>query len=250
MRLRQIAIACRDVDAVAADLATVFGLKIAYRDPHIIHYGLRNAVLPAGGAFIELLAPVRPDASAARFLARRGGDAGYMLIFQVADMAAERARIAGLGVRVVDDLDRPDYRAAHFHPIDFGGVLASVDEQRSARDHLEPFGDWWPAGPDWREAHTPDVVDLTAATLASSDPAALAARFSELLARPLAGPSRLPLDRGELRFAAGEAPGTAISAIELRVADPAAALDRARRAGLDVTPGGVRIGGVLFHARG
>ena len=250
MRLRQIAIACKDVDAVAVDLATVFGLKIAYRDPHIIHYGLENAILPAGAAFIELLAPVRPDASAARFLARRGGDAGYMLIFQVVDVAAERARIAGLGVRVVDDLENPDYRAAHFHPNDFGGVLASVDEQKIVADHLDPYGDWRPAGADWRDALTPDVRDLTGATLASSDPAGLAARFSELLARPLAEPWRLPLDRGELRFVAGEASGTAISAIELQVADPAAAMARARGADLDVTPEGVRIGGVLFQARG
>ena len=250
MRLRQIAIACKDVDAVAADLATVFGLRVAYRDPHIIHYGLENAILPAGAAFIELLAPVRPDASAARFLARRGGDAGYMLIFQVGDVAAERARIAGLGVRVVDDLENPDYRAAHFHPNDFGGVLASVDEQKIVADHLDPYGDWRPAGADWRDALTPDVRDLTGATLASSDPAGLAARFSELLARPLAEPWRLPLDRGELRFVAGEASGTAISAIELQVADPAAAMARARGADLDVTPEGVRIGGVLFQARG
>jgi catechol 2,3-dioxygenase-like lactoylglutathione lyase family enzyme len=250
MRLRQIAIACTDVNAVAADLATVFGLKIAYRDPHIIHYGLENAILPAGAAFIELLAPVRPDASAARFLARRGGDAGYMLIFQVGDVSAERARIAALGVRVVDDLDNPDYRAAHFHPSDFGGVLASVDEQTTVADHLDPHGDWRPAGRDWRDARTAGVLDLTGVTLTSSDPEGLAARFSELLARPLADASTLPLDRGALRFAAGEASGTAISGIELQVADPEAAMARALGANLDLTPEGVRIGGVLFHARG
>ncbi|MGH7022177.1 MAG: VOC family protein [Caulobacteraceae bacterium] len=246
MRLRQIAIACHDVDAVAADLAAVFGLKVAYRDPRIIHYGLANAVLPAGAAFIEVLAPVRPDASAARFLARRGGDAGYMLIIQVADAAKERTRIQGLGVRVVDDIDGPAYRAAHFHPNDFGGVLVSVDEQRAAKDHLEPLGDWAPAGPDWRAARTPEVLDIASATLASADPDALAKRFSALLARPLDGARRLPLDRGELRFASGDAAATVIRDIELKVADPAAALARAERAGLEVSGGGVRIGGVLF----
>ena len=61
-----------------------------------------------------------------------------------------------MGVRVVDDIDRPDYRASHFHPADFGGMLVSIDQQRSAPDHLEPFGDWLPAGQDWRDR--PDQV--------------------------------------------------------------------------------------------
>ncbi|HEY1878837.1 MAG TPA: VOC family protein [Caulobacteraceae bacterium] len=250
MRLRQIAIACQDVDAVAKDLNAAFGLNIAFRDPAIIHYGLANAVLPAGTGFIEVLAPVRPDASAARFLARRGGDAGYMLILQVADAAAERARVAGHGVRVVDDIENSKYRAAHFHPADFGGVLVSVDEQRTAPDPLEPFGDWQPAGRDWRDAVTPEVLDLNAATLTSADPAGLAGLFSRLLGRPLAGPLRLPLDRGELRFAEGREDRTEIAEIELQVRDPAAAMERAARAGLVIADGAVRIGGVRIKPVG
>lgn len=251
MRLRQIAIACQNVDAVAGQLAAAFCLKIAYRDPRIIHYGLENAVLPAGTGFIEVLAPVRADASAARFLARRGHDAGYMLILQVADAAAERSRIAGLGVRVVDDINGPDYRAAHFHPNDFGGVLVSVDQQRTTADPLEPFGDWQPAGDAWRGALTKEVTDFNAATLTSPEPEVLAARFSQLTGRNLAGALRLPLDHGELRFAASAETWTEIAEIELAVRDPAAALARAKAAGLAITqtadgPGGVRIGGVLF----
>ena len=250
MRLRQIALASRNLDAVTDNLATVFGLKIAFRDPHIIHYGLRNAVIPAGAAFIEVLEPVRPDASAARFLARRGGDAGYMLILQVADAEAERARISNLGVRVVDDIDRPGYRAAHFHPNDFGGILTSVDQQRTTGDLLDPFGDWWPAGPDWREARTDEVLDVTAAVLACADPVALAERWSVLVGRPLSGPLRLPLDRGELRFVAGDASGTSIQQIELKLGSPEAAMERARRAGLEVSDEGVLIGGVRFTSVG
>ena len=221
---------------------------MAYRDPQIVHYGLKNAVCPAGAAFIEVLQPIREDASAARFLNRRGGDAGYMLILQSPDAAAERARVAALGVRVVDDIDRPDYRAAHFHPGDFGGVLTSIDQQRTAADYLEPLGDWWPAGPDWRAARGETVRDLTAVTLAASDPAALAARWSVLIGRPLdpQDPRRLPLDRGELRFVEGDGPATQFRGIELAVADPDDAVDRARRAGLDVDDEGILIAGVRF----
>ena len=249
MRLRQIALASRDLDGVTGALASVFGLKVAFNDPHIKHYGLRNAVLSAGTGFLEVVEPLVETASAARFLNRRGGDAGYMLILQVADAEAERARISALGVRVVDDIDQPGYRCAHFHPGDFGGVLTSVDQQRTEPDLLTPYGDWMPAGPDWRAARTETVLDMTAVTLTTPEPAALARRWSELLGRPLSAndPLRLPLDQGEVRFAGAE-PGaaTSVAAIDLRVADPAAVLARAVGAGLDVDKAGVLIGGVRF----
>lgn len=239
MRLRQIALAVRDLEGAAEALGAAFGLRIAHRDPGIIHYGLENALLPVGPEFIEILTPVRDNVTAARFLARRG-EAGYMLIFQTDDAAKERARVAAMGVRVVDDIDRPNYRAAHFHPKDFGGVLASIDEQRTVSDHLKAYGDWWPAGANWRETGSGEVTGLKAAVLASPDPAALARRFSALLDLPLdeRDPLRLPLDRGELRFEAGDAAETAISGIELTVTGPSL---RGRSA---------TIGGVRFHAVG
>ena len=176
MRLRQVALASRDLDAVTRQFHDVFGLKVAYNDPGIIHYGLKNAVLSAGTAFLEVVEPVREDASAARFLNRRGGDAGYMVILQTADAEAERARAVALGARVVDDIDSANYRCAHFHPADFGGVLVSFDQQRNEPDFLEPFGDWWPAGPNWRDTQTDEVLAVTAVTLATPDPDALASR--------------------------------------------------------------------------
>ena len=249
MRLRQVALASSHLDDVVASLADVFGLKVAYNDPHIHHYGLRNAVLSAGTAFLEVVEPVREDASAARFIRRRG-DAGYMVILQDADAGAHRARLLDMGVRVVDDIDRPDYRASHYHPADFGGVLVSIDEQRSAPDYLETYGDWMPAGPDWRASRTNEVLDLTGITLTALDPDALARRWADLLDQPLdpMDSRRLPLTLGEIRFAGGPAgQGTAIAAITLKVADPAAALRRAGDAGLDVTPEGILIGGVRFR---
>jgi hypothetical protein len=249
MRLRQIALASNDLDAVTRDLGAVFGLKVAYNDPGIHHYGLKNAVMNAGGGFLEVVQPIAPDASAGRFLARRGGDAGYMVIIQTADAEAERARVTGLGVRVVDDIDSKAYRASHFHPADFGGMLVSIDQQRTVTDYLQPDGDWWPAGKDWRSAHAPVGLDLAGITLESTDPASLAALWSRLLDAPLdpAEPARLPLKRGDIRFAAGERPMTWISIVDLKVADPAAALERARAAGLDVADDGVLIGGARFR---
>jgi hypothetical protein len=252
MRLRQIALAAHDLDAVTGALDRVFGLKVAYNDPGIHHYGLKNAVLPAGAAFLEVVQPIAPDASAGRFLARRGGDAGYMVIIQAPDALEERTRLAGMGVRVVDDIDRPDYRAAHFHPADFGGMLVSIDQQRTEPDYLVPDGDWWPAGPDWRETPASEVLDVLGITLEAADPVALADLWSRLLATPLdvLDPSCLSMARGEVRFAQGDRPTTSIGTIHLRVANARAALDRARAEGLDIADGGILIGGVRFRPVG
>ena len=106
-------------------------------------------------------------------------------------------------------------------------------------------------GPDWRASRTNEVVDVTGITLTAMDPDGLARRWADLLDQPLDAmdPRRLPLARGEIRFAGGPAgQGTAIAAITLKVADPGAASRRAGDAGLDVTPEGILIGGVRFRA--
>jgi hypothetical protein len=250
MRLRQVALVSGDMDAVTRRLDEVFGLKVAYNDPHIHHYGLKNAVLPAGAAFLEVVQPIREDASAARHLKRRGGDAGYMVILQVADAPAEQARAEKLGVRVVDKIDRRDYYCVHFHPADFGGMLVSFDQQRSEADFLKAEGDWMPAGPKWRQAQSKDVKDIVSLTLSASDPSVLAGRWSELVSRPLdrGNGLRLPLDHGEIRFVQGESGGpTLITRLDLKVNDAKSALSRARAAKLDVTDDGVLIGGIRFQ---
>jgi hypothetical protein len=173
-----------------------------------------------------------------------------MVILQTADAEAERARVVAQGVQVVDDIDSPAYRAAHFHPADFGGMLVSFDQQRTASDYLEPFGDWWPAGKDWRETRTHTVLDIVGLTLSSPDPAALAALWSRRLGASLnpADPLHIPLTKGEVRFCESDGPMTWIASIDLKVADVEGALDRARGDGLDVDEdGGVLIGGVRFR---
>jgi hypothetical protein len=250
MRLRQVALVSNQLDEVTAALDTVFGLKVAHVDPNVGKYGLRNAVIPCGTGFLEVVEPFTQDASAARFLARRGGDAGYMIIIQTPDAIAERDRVAGLGVRVVEIIDRPDYFCAHFHPADFGGVLASLDQQRTDADYLEPFGDWMPAGADWRKARTDEVVDIRSVSIASAAPDELARLWSRLLARPLdpREPRRLPLEKGAVVFEnAPDAKGAVVSALELEVKNVEQALARARAAGLVTRADGILIGGMRFR---
>ncbi|MDP6352693.1 MAG: VOC family protein [Alphaproteobacteria bacterium] len=226
MRLRQIAFVARALAPAADELCAVLGLEVAYRDPGVGQFGLENVVVPIGGEFLEIVAPKDSGTAAERYLDRRGGDGGYMVILQCPDALAERARITGLGLRPVWRADGPDYRATHFHPRDAGGVLLSVDSVTPDEDYLAPMCPWEPAGPDWRRAVRTDRVDrMCAVALQSDDPEAMAGLWARILDRPAAGDGndgwRIALDNATLGFVAdddGRGPG--IGALDIHAVDP------------------------------
>src|SRR2546421_1740808 len=89
MKLRQTVLVARDLDAVVADLTAVLGIEVAFNDPQVREFGLRNAVMPIGDSFLEVVSPIDPKATAQRYLERRRGDGGYMLILQCDDLDAD-----------------------------------------------------------------------------------------------------------------------------------------------------------------
>jgi hypothetical protein len=198
-RLRQVALVARDGDQVAGELRRAFGWPPPFHDPEVRRFGLTNAVFAVGDTFVEVVAPAQPDTAAGRYLKRRGGDGGYMAIFQVRDLAAARRRVADLGVRVVWTADLPDIAATHLHPGDVPGAIVSLD-------CAAPEQSWRWAGPSWT-GQEPDHAPggLTGLTIEVNDPAAAARRWAAVLGIP-AGQgghtmvAELP-DRGQrLRF--------------------------------------------------
>jgi hypothetical protein len=174
-RLRQVALVVHDCGQVAGELARAFGWPPPFHDPGVGQFGLTNAVFAAGDTFVEVVAPVRPDTTAGRYLTRRGGDGGYMAIFQVPDLAAARRRLDGLGVRVVWSADLPDIAATHLHPRDVPGAIVSLD-------WAAPEQSWRWAGPSWTgraPGHGPG--GLTGLTIEVNDPAAAARRWAAVL---------------------------------------------------------------------
>ena len=141
-RLRQVALVAHDCGQVAGELREAFGWGEPFHDPGVGRFGLTNAVFAAGDTFVEVVAPVQAGTTAGRYLERRGGDGGYMAIFQVPDLAAARARLPGLGVRVVWTADLPDIAGTHLHPKDVPGAIVSLD-------WAKPAGSWRWAGPAW-----------------------------------------------------------------------------------------------------
>jgi len=248
MRLRQIALVAQDIEPVAAQLNAVFGLQIAFRDPAVSVFGLVNAVMPVGGQFLEIVQPVKDDASAVRYLRRRGGDAGYMLIFQTSDAVAHRERLAARGVRKIAEHNSRDYTFTHFHPGDFGGVLTSIDMVDDGATWQESMGKWPPAGKAWKDFPSSfDVLGISGATVQARDPLASAVRWAELLQAKCDGDTVL-LDRGEIRFVPPmDADGTGVVGVDIEVVDPASVRKRAQDGAVPVRGDSIWISGVGFR---
>jgi hypothetical protein len=246
VRLRQIALVARELAPVVDDLCAVFDLEVAYRDPGVAEFGLHNAVMAIGDTFLEVVSPVREGTTAGRFLERRGGDGGYMVILQSDDLAADRRRAESLRVRVVWEIALPDIATIHLHPRDLGGALVSLDQPR-------PPAAWRWAGPDWEKRMRTDVVrHIAGAELQAADPSALASRWAEVLGCSAAWDGadvhEIALEESRLRFVPPrDRRGDGLAVVELAAADADRARRVARERGLSPDGARIEIGGVRFR---
>lgn len=220
MRLRQVVLAAADLAATEEAIVQSLGLSLCYRDPGVATFGLRNALFPVGHQLLEVVSPVEDGTTAGRLLDKRGGDTGYMVILEVDDLDAMRARIAEAGARIVFEAVEEGIVGLHLHPADVGGAILSIDEP-------DTWGEWPWAGPDWRDHVRADVVtDVVAVEIEAHDPGAMAARWAEVLGRPAVGETpTITLDEGEIRFVPAGDRGEGVSAFELRAAPGAAPVD-------------------------
>ena len=251
MRLRQIAFVAHELDKVVDDLCAVLGIEVCFNDPGVGHFGLHNALLPVHGNLLEVVSPMRAGTTAGRYLERRGGDGGYMLLFQCDNAAEWRKHMETKGVRVVWNSEHDDVIANHFHPADTPGAIVSIDTMLPLADWHEELAQWKWAGPDWRQhVRTTCTQAFAAVEIQGDDPAALAGRWGELFAKPVvrdaAGRAQILFDNMALRFAPDrDGRGTGIGAVDIlpqdRNAILAAAEERGRRTGdAEVTLCGVR----------
>jgi len=196
VRLRQAVLVAAELEPVATALKAALDLDEPFRDAGVGAFGLANVVFALGDCFVEVVSPIEPDTAAGRYLARHGGDGGYMVIFDLEDLEGARERALGLGARVVWQIDLPDISATHLHPADMRGAIVSLDRS-------EPYGTWRWGGPRWTgEIGSGAPGHLAGVTLAVSDPAAVAARWGEVLGVDVNGEDRpvLRLDGGEVHF--------------------------------------------------
>jgi hypothetical protein len=236
VRLRQAVLAASEIEPVAEALRATLGLGEPFRDPGVGLFGLQNTVFALGDCFLEIVSPTQPDTAAGRYLERNGGDCGYMVMFDLEDLAAARARAAEGGVRTVWEIDLPDISGTHLHPADIGAAIVSIDGSK-------PYGSWRWGGPEWTERTGEGAPGrLAGVTLAVAEPAAVAAGWSHVLGVPLSGDGAvggdavLALEDAELRFRpAGE--GGREGLVEIAFADVPG-----------LTGDGVEVGGVRLRS--
>jgi len=253
LTLRQVCFVAEKIQPVIDDLKAVLGLEVCYKDPNVVIFGLENALLPVGTNFIEVVSPVQEKTAAERYLQRRGGDGGYMILAQVdssEEHAALRARAEKMGVRVAWETV---YETVHFmqlHPLDTGGTFFQIDWD-TENDHQ---GHWVPAnGKGWKEfVRTGVVSEIRAAELQSSDPATLAGRWSSLADIPLQkdrnGNPEMQLKNVVIRFVKDiDGRGEGLGAIDIKVTDRKKLLKEAEDRQLRISDAQVVICGVRIN---
>lgn len=241
MRLRQIALVAKELAPSRSSFFKLLGLSEDFMDVGVAEFGLENSVMAVGDTFLEIVAPTQDGTTAGRLLERRGGDGGYMVICQVGDIAPYREHTDALKVRKVWNIDLPGTSAFHIHPRDIGGAIVSLDQ-------MDPPASWRWAGPGWEEHKAQNVGAICGVTVQADDPAAMAARWGEIL-KEAPEANKLNLADGSwIEFTPIEdGRGEGVCSVTFMDCDLSALAQRAAELDLDWQDDAVHLGGVQLR---
>lgn len=248
-RLRQIALAAHDLPKVIADFQYIFGVKLAYQDPHVAQFGLENALFPFGLAFIEVVAPCAENTAAGRFITRSGGIGGYMAIFNCSDPARRAAHAAAMGVPTAHAMDIDGFVGYQLHPRLCRATMIEFDHTPGEADAR---GRYFPAGGDgWQGAIKTDVTrGIREIIVESPDPSDLGVFWGRLLEKhwmPDGSGGRIDVDMIDIRIVqTPEGAREDLRAIVIDSNDVAGTLLRAEERGMDVIAHSFQMCGVRF----
>jgi len=242
MRLRQVVLAAMQLEPARQSLFDILGLDADYKDPGVGEFGIENSVMAIGDTFLEVVSPVEENTATERYISQHGGDCGYMLLVQVDDIVSHRAHTDQLGVRAVWEAQREEVTAYHAHPKDLGGAIVSFDQ-------MTPPESWLWGGPEWVQHPAANVSELLAVDVQSSNPDAMAARWSEVFGQPVHD-NKMELVQGTIRFVhETDGRGPCVAAVDLRAQDPDAAIAAARRLNIPVQENDFQICGTTFRLK-
>ena len=252
VQLRQICLVAQKLEPVIEGLCDVLGLKRGYVDPAVAAFGLENTLLPVGRNFLEVVAPIREGTAGARYLDRRGGDGGYMVITQAdtrPNQLAVRQRAQDQGVRVAYERSSENWSLIQLHPGDMRAAFLEIEWDKSG----DLTGNWMPAGGEgWEDKVAQEVtVDLVGVELQGPDPVSLAEHWASVLDLPLDSNGAelwIGLNNARLRFVeATDGRGPGLCGLDIAVADRTHILTRAKARGAYVNDGQVDLCGTRFY---
>jgi methylmalonyl-CoA/ethylmalonyl-CoA epimerase len=133
LRIDHVGIAVADLDEAIAYYERVLGMRCVHVEVNA-EQGVREAMLQVGptadGGMLQLLAPLTPDSTIARFLDRNGPGV-QQVAYTVRDVVAAATALRDSGVRVLYDAPRRGTAGSlvnFSHPKDAGGVLVELVE--------------------------------------------------------------------------------------------------------------------------
>jgi methylmalonyl-CoA/ethylmalonyl-CoA epimerase len=128
-RIDHVGIAVPDLDAAIEFYSRAFGLTKVHEEVNE-EQGVREAMLAVGdsGSCIQLLAPLSPESTIAKFL-DRSGPGIQQVAYAVDDVQAAADALRAAGVRVLYDSPKRGTAGSlvnFCHPKDCGGVLIEL----------------------------------------------------------------------------------------------------------------------------
>ena len=126
-----VGIAVPDLDDAVAFYSATYGMRMLHEETNE-EQGVREAMMGVGdsGSCIQLLAPLTPESTIAKFL-DRSGPGIQQLAYRVTDIDAVCATLRERGLRLLYDTPKrgtSDSRVNFIHPKDAGGVLVELVE--------------------------------------------------------------------------------------------------------------------------
>ena len=132
-RIDHVGFAVPDLDEAKAFYAAAFGLEVVHEEVNE-EQGVREAMLRVGDSYIQLLAPLSPESTIAKFL-DRSGPGIQQVAFGVDDVVATAEALRAAGVRVLYDQPKRGTAGSlvnFAHPKDCGGVLIELVQSGDA----------------------------------------------------------------------------------------------------------------------
>ena len=126
-----VGVAVNDLDAAIAFYRDTYGMTLLHQEVNQ-EQGVQEAMMGVGtsGSCIQLLAPLSPESTIAKFL-DRSGPGMQQIAYRVVDLDAVSATLRQRGLRLLFDAPRrgtSDSRVNFIHPKDAGGILVELVE--------------------------------------------------------------------------------------------------------------------------
>jgi methylmalonyl-CoA/ethylmalonyl-CoA epimerase len=130
-----VGVAVADLDVAIAFYRETFGMQLVHTEENA-EQGVREAMMAVGasGSCVQLLAPLTPDSTIAKFL-DRSGPGIQQLAYRVGDLDAVSATLRERGMRLLYPEPRrgtSGSRVNFIHPKDAGGILVELVEPATA----------------------------------------------------------------------------------------------------------------------